>query len=194
MPTGPGDVTRLLQAWGDGDPEARDELIPLIFDDLRRIAQQYYSRERQGHTLHPTALVNELYLKLEGRKGPPWRNREQFFAVASKMIRHILVDYARRRSAQKRGGDAIRVVFDEAMSFSEGRSDELLALHEALARLAEEDARSARVVELHAFGGLTFDEIARVLDLARSTVMRDWKFARLWLRRYLSGTPPGESS
>lgn len=180
-----GDISRLLQSWNEGDSEARDRLIPLVIDDLRNIARRQYENERPDHTLQPTALVNELYMKLVGQRRVRWQNRREFFAVSAKLIRRILVDHARRRRAVKRGSDGVRISFDEALGLPIVSDPTLIALDDAIEDLEKVDSRGARVVELHAFGGLTFDEIADVLGVARGTVFRDWKHARLWLRRYL---------
>ncbi len=184
MPTTSGDITDLLRAWNDGDEHARDSLMPLVFDDLREIARRHYDREELGHTLQPTALVNELYLKLKGQRSVQWRNRREFFAIAAQMIRRILVDHARSRRAVKRGDGGPKVSFDEAFGLPVVEPS-LIALDDALKDLEKVDPRGSRVVELHAFGGLRFDEIAEVIGVARSTVLRDWKHAKLWLRRQL---------
>ena len=185
MPTPRSDVTRLLQAWSDGDAEARDELIPLVFDELRRIASFQLDREGSAHTLQPTALVHELYLKLIDQKSVRWNSRRDFFAIAAKLIRRILVDHARRRRAAKRGSGAVKIAFDEALGLAEVKDPSILALDEALQALEKVDPRGSRVVELHAFAGLQHEEIAEVLDVSRSTVIRDWNHAKLWLRREL---------
>ncbi len=189
MPIPPSDITELLQAWNSGDLSARDRLIPLVADELRAIARQHYQKERPDHTLQPTALVNELYLKLTGQRNVHWRNRKQFFAVASKLIRRILVDYARKRGAAKRGSDEPKISFDE-LSLPAMEEPALLELDDGLKDLEMIDPRGASVVELHIFGGLTFVEIADVIEVSRPTVMRDWKHARLWLRRHLRRAEP----
>ncbi len=183
------DITQLLQAWNDGDIQARDQLIPLVFDDLRRIAQQHFDRQNAANTLQPTALVSELYVKLQGQRRVQWRNRKEFYAISARMIRRILVDYARKRRAAKRGDGGPKISFDEAFGISI-EEPELLALDDALKDLESIDPRGSRVVELHAFAGLRFDEIAEVLSIARSTALRDWKHARLWLRRHLRQPKP----
>ena len=179
------EVSELLQAWNDGDVAARDRLMPLVFDDLKAIARNHYERESQGHTLQPTALVNELYMKFQKQRRVQWRNRREFFAVSANMIRRILVDHARKRQAAKRGDGGPKISFEEALGWT---IDEpmLVALDDALRDLALVDPRGSRVVELHVFGGLTFVEVAEELQVARATVMRDWQHARLWLRRHLS--------
>ena len=180
-----GEITRLLQAWNEGDGAARDELMPLVFDELHAIARRQYEREKPGHTLQPTAIVSELYLKLINQRRVHWQNRQEFFAIAARMIRRILVDHARKRQAAKRGSDAPRISFDEILGFSSLDDPQLIALDDALKDLENVDPRGSQVVELHAFGGLTFEEIADGLKLSRGTVFRDWKHARLWLRRHL---------
>lgn len=184
MSTSSHEVSDLLQAWNDGDTGARDRLMPLVFDELREIARRHYERELPGHTLQPTALVNELYMKLQRQRNVQWRNRKEFFAIAARMIRRILVDYARRRRAAKRGDGGPKISFDEALGLTV-KEPILIALDDALEELEKVDPRGSRVVELHAFGGLKFEEIAEILGVARSTVLRDWKHARLWLRRQL---------
>ena len=179
------EVTELLQAWNDGDAHARDQLFPLIFDDLKAIARCHYSHEDSSHTLQPTAIVNELYLKLVRQRQVSWADRRGFFAVASELMRRILVDHARKRLAARRGGDVPRLVFNDALGLHAVQDEVLVTLDEGLEELAQEDPRGQRVVELHVFGGLTFDEIALSLKVTRRTVMRDWKHARLWLRRFL---------
>ncbi len=179
------DISDLLRAWNDGDTGARDRLMPLVFDDLKEIARSYYRREGPGHTLQPTAMVNELYMRLKGQRSVQWRSRREFFGVAANMIRRILVDYARKRQAAKRGDGGPRISIDEALGLPV-REPILIALNDALEDLAKVEPRGSRVVELHIFGGLKFHEIAEVLGIARRTVMRDWQHARLWLRRQLS--------
>lgn len=184
MPTSSHDISDLLHAWNDGDAGARDRLMPLVFDDLREIARRHYEREGPGHTLRPTALVNELYLRLERQRTVQWRDRRQFFAVAASLIRRILVDHARRRQAAKRRDGGPKISFEEALGLTV-EEPILVALDDALEDLAKVDPRGSRVVELHAFGGLKFEEIAESLGVARSTALRDWKHAKLWLRRQL---------
>lgn len=186
MPDSPSEVTRLLKAWSDGDTDARDQLIPLVVDELRRIARYQLERESPGHTLQPTAIVNELYLKLVDQRSVQWKNRHDFFAIAAKLIRRILVDHARKRRAAKRGSGEVKVAFDEALGLPEGRDPSLIALDDAMEGLEKVDPRGNRVVELHVFAGLKFEEIADVLEVSRSTVIRDWNHARLWLRRELT--------
>ncbi len=176
-------ITRLLNAWQKGDDAARDRLFVLVYEELRRRAAGRLRRERQGHTLRPTALVHEAYLRLTGQDRMNWRNRAQFFAVASEMMRRVLVDHARERNAAKRAGGAVRVALDEEVATSKPRDVDVLALDSALEELAAMDARQSRVVELRYFGGLSMEEIAEVLDVSRATVNRDWRFARTWLYR-----------
>ncbi len=180
------DVTRLLQDWGQGDPSALERLIPLVFDDLRQIAGRMFQRESDGHTLQPTALVNEVYLKLTDQRKMHWQNREQFFGVAALMMRRILVDYAKGRQAAKRGSGLPRVPLDEALAIPELRGIDIIALDEALTRLAEIDPRQGQIVGLRFFVGLDNEEIAKTLKVSVTTVKREWRTARLWLFRELS--------
>jgi len=174
-------VTDLLVRWSHGDGAALAELTPLVYDELRRVAHHHLSRQRPGHTLQTTALVNEAYLRLADQTNPRWQNRAHFFAVAARAMRQILVSYARTQQAQKRGGGAFKVDLDEAALVSPEESKEVVDLHEALERLATLDSRKAQVVELKYFGGLNYDEIAEVLKISRITVRRDWEFAKVWL-------------
>ena len=175
----PPDVTRLLRAWSDGDPAALQQLMDVAYRDLRRIAQNHFRRERPGHTLQPTALVNELYLRLIGQRGIDWVNRAQFFAVASRLMRRLLVDHARRRGRQKRKG--IQVTLTD-MAVEEGAPNlDVLALDGALTALEVEYPRESQVVELRYFGGLTHEEVAEQLGVSLITVKRDWRFAKNWL-------------
>jgi RNA polymerase sigma factor (TIGR02999 family) len=180
-------VTQLLCEWRDGDPGALEKLIPLVQPELQRLAHYYMSRERSGHTLQTTALLDEAYLKLADRTHPQWQNRAHFFAVAAQLMRRIMVDHARQRHALKRAGAAIRVTLDECAAVTQTRAAELLALDEALEKLAAFDQRKARVVEMRYFGGLTMEEIADVLKIHVNTVTRDWTAARAWLFAALSG-------
>ena len=174
------ELTRILERWESGDGEALAELMPQVVDALRRIAEGYLRRE-PGHTLVPTALVNELYLRLAARHTVRWKNRAQFFAFAATTMRRILVDHARVRDAAKRGDRALRVTLGPQIAASGPREVELLALDQALDALARMDPRQARIVELRYFGGLTVREVAEVLDLGEATVVRDWASARAWL-------------
>ena len=179
----PGEVTALLAAWSAGDREALAELIPLVYGDLRRRAEGLLRKERSGHTLQPTALVNEAYLKLVDQRRVPWQNRAHFLAVAARAMRQVLVDYARRRRAGKRGAGETLVVFDEAKAATPPRNLDLLALDQALDRLSALDERQSRLVEMRIFAGLTIDEAAEALGISPATVSREWKHAEAWLHR-----------
>jgi len=176
-------LTGLLFEWRQGNQDALKELTPLVYDELRRIAHRYVQRERNGHTLGTTALVNEAYLRLAGQKKIEWQNRSHFFAVTAKVMRHILIDHARRRHFAKHGGELQRVSFAEAETMSQERAGELVALDEALDELAQLDLRKSRVVELRYFGGLGLEETAEVLEISMMTVRRDWRAAKAWLYR-----------
>jgi RNA polymerase sigma factor (TIGR02999 family) len=171
-------VTELLLAWGEGDQSALNLMIPLVHAELRHIAARYMARERLGHTLQPTALVNEVYLRLVEVERVRWQNRAHFLAVAARLMRRILVDFARSRRYQKRGGGGERVAFDEALIIDVGRGHDLLALDDALDELARVDDRQSQIVVMRFFAGLTVDEIAGVLGVSTATVMRDWKLAK----------------
>jgi RNA polymerase sigma-70 factor (ECF subfamily) len=179
----PSDITRLLHAWSDGDQTALERLLPLIERELHRLARNYMRREHPGHTLQTTALVNEAYFRLVDQKSVRWQNRAHFFAIAARIMRRILLNYARDRHRAKRGGGAVQVSLSEVAAVGEERSAELIALDEALVRLEEFDARKARVVELRHFGGLTAAETAEVLGVSVVTVERDWHAAKAWLAR-----------
>jgi RNA polymerase sigma factor (TIGR02999 family) len=181
------DVTRLLAAWRAGDDKALDRLIPLVQDELTRIARHYMGRERSDHTLQTTALVNEAYLRLVNQEGMNWQSRAHFFAASAQIMRHILVDHARTRKYNKRGGGAVKVSFDEAVMVAQARAPELIALDEALTHLARMFPRKAQVVELRYFGGLSIEETAEVLSISDATVRREWNSAKAWL--YQSLTP-----
>ncbi len=174
-------VTDLLLKWSNGDKAALDELMPLIHGELRRLAHRYMSRERDGHTLQTTALVNEAYLRLVNRQRMQWQNRAHFFAIAAQSMRSILVDHARSQASAKRGGGAGKIEFDEALIVSQQRAAEVVAVDEALHRLAEIDPLQSRLVELRFFGGLTIDETAKVLELSPATIKREWATAKAWL-------------
>ncbi len=176
-------LTELLADWQQGDQTALNKLTPLVYDELRRIAHRYVQRERDGHTLETTALVNEAYLRLAGQKKIEWQNRAHFFAVTAQVMRHILIDHARRRHYAKHGGDLLQVSLAEAETMSQERASELVALDEALVELAELDPRKTRVVELRYFGGLDLEETAAVLEVSVMTVRRDWRAAKAWLFR-----------
>ncbi len=186
MPS-PQQMTELLAAWSDGDREALERLLPLVERELHRLAHHYMNRERDGHTLQTTALVNEAYLKLCDQTRVRWQNRAHFFAIAATSMRRFLANHARDRHRDKRGGRAVQVSLSEVAVISAEKSDELLALDEALGRLAEFDPRKARVVELRHFGGLTAAEVAEVLGVSVVTVERDWKAAKAWLAREVRG-------
>jgi len=182
-------VTQLLNDWSKGDQDALNQLMPLVYAELRRLAASYLSRERSDHTLQPTALVNEAYLRLIDQNGVAWENRAQFFGIAAQMMRRILVNHARDRHADKRGGpELLRVSLDDAISFFEERDVNLVALDEALTRLEEMDQRQSQIVELRFFGGLTIEEVAAQLHTSPATVKREWATAKLWLQRELSRT------
>jgi RNA polymerase sigma factor (TIGR02999 family) len=179
-------VGRLLAAWSGGSESARDELIPLVYEDLRRLAGRHMARERDDHSLQATALVNEVYLRLIGQRQTNWQNRAHFFALASRMMRRILVDYARSRNYAKRRGQTPHVSLDEAMIVSNERPWDVVALDDALTSLNSVDPRKCEVVELRYFGGLSIEEIADVLKVSPITVRRDWSTAKAWLYRELS--------
>jgi RNA polymerase sigma-70 factor (ECF subfamily) len=183
MVPSPQQVTQLLVAWGGGDQAARDELMPLVYEELRRLAHMCISRERQGHTLQTSALLNEAYLRLVDQKNIQWQDRAHFFGIAARLMRQVLVDYARKRNYAKRGGGAHRVPLDEAMIVSDERAADVVALDDALKTLAEIDPRQSQIVELRFFGGLSIEETAQVLAVSPGTVMRDWTLAKAWLRR-----------
>lgn len=179
-------VTELLVAWGKGDKAALDELMPVVYDELRRLAQNYLRRERTGHTLQTTALVHEAYLRLVDQKSVNWQNRAQFFGIAAQMMRRILINHAKDRNAKKRQGYATRVSLDDAVSFFENRELDLMALDEALDELGALDPQQTQIVELRFFGGLTIEEVSEVLGISTATTKREWDSAKLWLRRQLS--------
>ena len=179
------EVTRLLQSLNAGNREAVDALVPLVYAELRKLAAHYLKAEREEHTLQPTALVHEAFLRLVEQE-TAWQNRTHFFAMAANLMRRILVDYARSHTAEKRGGEAEKIALEDAFVFVKERPSEMIALDEALNKLAKIDPRRSRVVELKFFGGLTTEEIAEVLKLSTDTVKRDWKFARNWLLRELA--------
>lgn len=186
MPNPGAEVTQLLRDWSQGDALALEKLIPLVFEDLRKIASGLFRRENEAHTLQPTALVNEVYLRLIDQRQVQWQNREQFFAVAAMLMRRILVDYAKRRQTVKRGSQAVKIPLDEAIGIPQAADLDMEALDEALSRLAEIDPRQSRIVELRFFVGLSHEEIAELLGISVTTVKREWKTARLWLFRELT--------
>jgi len=183
----PGDVTRLLIELRNGNREAESELMSLVYSELRRIASSCMRRERRDHTLQPTELVSEAYLRLVGQSDKDWQSRAHFYAVAAQVMRRVLVDYARARNAGKRGADVKKINIDDIQVAFDIRSEELLDLDEALSRLAEWDPRQSRVVELRMFGGLSEEEIADVLNVSSRTVKRDWRLARAWLYGEMQG-------
>ena len=178
-------VSQLLQAWGRGDLQAREDLVPLVYQQLRKRAAAYLRRERRDHTLQPTALVNEAYIRLMGQQRVTWLNRAQFFGVAAQIMRRILVDHARERQAAKRPG-GVRVTLDDGMGTVQPLDCELLMLDDALQELARIDERQAHIVELKYFGGLSEEEVAAVLSLSRATITREWQSARAWLYRRMT--------
>lgn len=183
----PGEVTRLLLEWSAGNPDAFHTLLPLVYDELRRRAGAQMRRERSGHTLQPTALVHEAYIKLVGQKGVSFRDRAHFFGLAARAMREVLVDHARRRGRARHGGRDVRVPIEAVTVSVEAPGVDLIALDLALSRLAALDSRQSRLVELRVFGGLTIEESAEVLGCSHATVSRDWKHAEAWLHRELVG-------
>lgn len=181
MKPSPNEVTRLLLNWSNGDRAALDKLVPLVYDELRRLAHHYMLQERAGHTLQTTALVNEAYVRLIDQNSVHWQGRAHFFAIAAKMMRRILVDYARSRRYAKRGGDARQVSFDEAAIVSREKGAELMAVDEALDDLTKHDVRKGQIVELRFFGGLNIEETAEVMEISPTTVQREWRSAKAWL-------------
>ncbi|MBV9671107.1 MAG: sigma-70 family RNA polymerase sigma factor [Acidobacteriales bacterium] len=179
-------VTLLLKAWSGGDEHALEKLTPLVYRQLHQIAQRYMGGERPGHTLQPTALVNEAYLRLVGYSEVKWQDRAHFFAVSANLMRRILIDFARSRGSLKRGGDVDHMTLDREPLRSEGPDLNLVALDDALRALAALDARKSKIVELKFFGGLSIEETAEVMGVSTDTVMRDWRVAKLWLLRELS--------
>jgi RNA polymerase sigma-70 factor (ECF subfamily) len=179
------DVTVVLEQMRKGDRGAADKLLPLVYDEFRALARHYLAQERANHTLQPTALVHEAYMKLVDQTRVDWQGRSHFFAVAAQAMRRILVDHARSRQRDKRGGGRARVVLDEAVALSPQKDEDVLALDECLERLAALDARQAKVVELRFFGGLSVEEVAEALGVSKRTVEGDWTFARAWLSREL---------
>lgn len=176
----------MLVNWSNGDPAALDELLPLVNGELRRLARNYLRREHAAHTLQPTALVNEAFLRLIDQQNVQWQNRAHFFGIAAQLMRRILIDHARSYQYAKRGGGALRVSLDETAAVTEAQTAELLAVDEALERLTAMDARKGRIVELRFFGGLSLDETAEVLNISSPTVQREWRAAKAWLHRLLT--------
>lgn len=186
------DITQLLREWSDGNQEALERILPLVYDELHRQAARYLRRERQDHTLQTTALINEAYLKLIDQRDVQWQNRTHFFAIASQAMRRILVNYARARHTDKRGGNDIKLPLEEAAlaAVDENNADELIALDDALTRLAAFDEQQARVVELRYFSGLSLEETAEALHISRATAARDWSMAKAWLYHKLTKKSP----
>lgn len=183
-------VTELLVRWRGGDREALEQLMPLVYEELRRLAHYYLSRERSDHTLQSTALVHEAYLRLAGPNPPQWQNRAHFFGIAAHVMRQILVEYARGRGAAKRGGDAITLTLDDAVALPQQMDVDVVALDKALSELSELDAQQGRIVELRFFAGLTIEDTSEVLGISPATVKRDWITARAWLFRAMTGEAP----
>lgn len=194
MATESDDLTQLLAAWADGDSAALDRLIPLVYDDLHRMARSFFQREPGTHTLQPTALVSEVYLRLRGRREMRWDNRADFFHFAAEVMRHFLVDYARRRKADKRGGDQIRIPLDTSLGLASEAELDLVDLHRALEQLAEIDPRQSQIVNLRFFVGLKVEEVAEILGISKATVKREWRTAKFWLRRHLEDPSPRPES
>ncbi len=186
MATAPPDVTQLLKDWNGGDQAAADKLMPLVYEELRRLAHQYMRREKPGHTLQTSALVNEAYVRLVDQAKIQWEGRAHFFGIAARLMRQILVDQARRKNFAKRGGGAIRVSLDSTDAIAQQQSANVMALDEALKTLEQTDPRKSRIVELRFFGGMSIEETAEALKVSPGTVMREWTFARAWLRNQMS--------
>ena len=186
MTPSPNDVTQLLVAWGNGDQAARDQLMPLVYAELHRLAHRHIKKERPGHTLQTSALVNEAFVRLVDQRDVQWQSRAHFFGIAAQMMRRILVDYARKRRFAKRGGNQLRVSLNEEVLAAKQRSSEVILLDDALTQLAVVDERKSKVVELKFFGGLSIEETAEALGVSPGTVMRDWTLAKAWLRRAMS--------
>jgi len=185
------EVTQLLGQWSGGDEKALEKLVPLVEPELHRLAHYYMSRERPGHTLQTTAILNEAYLRLVDNTKPLWHNRTHFVAVAARLMRRIMVDHARSRRSLKRGGGAINVTLDESAIVADSKSEELLALDEAMEMLSVQDPRKSQIVELRYFGGLTVQETAEFLKISQRSVEREWTMAKAWLYRALSGEKSG---
>jgi RNA polymerase sigma factor (TIGR02999 family) len=186
-------VTELLVRWRSGDQHALDALVPLVYDELRRLAHHYLRQERSDHTLQSTALVHEAYLRLAGQHPPEWQNRAHFFGIAARIMRQILVEHARSRAAAKRGGPACRLTLDAAVALPTQPDVDVVELDRALNDLAEFDPQQSRIVELRFFGGLTIEDTSEVLGISPATVKRDWVTARAWLFRAMTGEPTGEA-
>jgi RNA polymerase sigma factor (TIGR02999 family) len=186
MPASPNDITQLLVDWSNGNKLALDGLMPLVYDELHRIAGRYLRREREGHTLQTTALINEAYLRIVDQNRVSWQSRAHFFGVAAQMMRRILVDHARSHLYAKRGGGAQKLTLDEAIATPKERDLDLVALDDALTTLAQVDPQQSRIIELRFFGGLTIEETAEVIGISPATVKRDWNMAKAWLYGELS--------
>jgi len=193
METGPQGVTQLLISWRNGDTAALDQLMPIVYEELRRLAKRYMGRERRDHTLETSALVNEAYLRLADQSTANWQNRAHFFAVAAQVMRNILIDHARSHHYEKRGGGAQKVSLDDALILTEERAAELVALDDALTSLAAVDPRKSKIIELRFFGGMNIDETAEVVGLSPTTVQREWRAAKAWLHRFIEGKDPAEN-
>jgi len=190
MSASPNSVTQMLEAWGQGDEAARDELMSVVYQELHRLAHNYMKRESPGHTLQTSALVNEAFLRLVDQKNVKWQNRAHFYGIAAQMMRRILVDYARGRRYAKRGGGVRDLSLEEALIVSHDRTEEVVALDETLEQLAKFDPRKSKIVEFRFFAGLSIEETAKVLDVSPGTVMRDWTLAKAWLRREMTAARP----
>ena len=184
------EVTQVLVDWNKGDQNAPDRLMPLVYEELRKLARNYLQRERSDHTLQATGLVHEAYLRLVDQSSMSWQNRAHFFAVAAQVMRRILVDHARSHRAEKRGGEREKIEFDEALAPSDEKAVDLIALDDALQDLGKLDPRQSRIVELRFFGGLTNEEIGEVLEISPRTIKREWRLAKAWLRREIMGREP----
>jgi RNA polymerase sigma-70 factor (ECF subfamily) len=194
MVSEPDNVTQLLLEWSDGNRQALEEMLPLIYDELRRLAHSFLHRERPGHTLQTTALVHEAYLKLIDQRDARWQNRAHFFAIAAQAMRRILIDSARKHVAEKRGGGGEKLALDEVVVFSLEPNTNLIALDLALTRFAEIDSQQSRIIELRYFGGLTIEETAEVMRLSPATIKREWTMARAWLHQALAGDQGAQAS
>ena len=186
----PNEITRLLLRWSRGDKSALDQLMPVVYDELYKLANGYLRRERPGHTLQPTALINEAYLRLIKQDFPEWQSRRHFYGVAAQLMRQILVEYARGRAADKRGGGDQKFSLDEALTFSDEKAAELVTLNDALIALAKFDERKVRIIELRYFGGLSLEETAAALGLSIATIGHEMRLARAWLRREVESLGP----
>lgn len=182
------EITQILQSWNDGDQEAKERLLPFVYDELKRQARILMSRERSNHTLQPTALVHEAFIRLSKQSGVEWKNRSHFYGIASRLMRQILVDHARLHAAEKRGSNPIHFSVDDLQIPVEGRAESILIVDEVLDRLAEMDEQQAKIVEMRFFGGMSNAEIAEAVDISERTVGREWQSARLWLYRELKST------